>query len=109
MKHKLLLIPALLLSTLAIAPAHAKPATSLKEVAVGDRRVVELTNEGASVLKIVARTGYDRASEYDRTDNGIVEILVAPGKSALIDGPYNVYEHTVTPSVPDPAMYIGGS
>lgn len=107
MKHKLL-IPALLLSTLAIAPAHAKPATSLKEVAVGDRRAVELTNEGSGVLKIVARTGYHHVGEHDRLDNGIVELFVAPGKSALIEGPYDVYEYTVTPSVPDPSMYIGG-
>lgn len=108
MKRKLLLIPALLLPALAALPAQAKPATSLKEVA-GQERVVELTNEGQVTLKIVARPGYDRATEHDRTDNGIVEHLVAPGKSVLIEGPYNVYEHVVTPGRPDPAMYIGGS
>ena len=109
MKRKLLLIPAILLPLLAIAPAQAKPATSLKEVTVGNERVVELTNEGQLTLKIVARPGYDRAGEHDRTDNGIVEAYVAPGKSVLIKGPYNVYEYIATPAKPDPAMYLGGS
>ncbi|MBI2308207.1 MAG: hypothetical protein HYU78_12975 [Rhodocyclales bacterium] len=109
MKPKLLLIPAILLSMLALTPAHAKPATSLKEVTVGNERVVELTNDGQLTLKIVARPGYDRAGEHDLTDNGIVEFLVAPGKSVLIKGPYNVYEYVTTPAKADPTMYIGGS
>lgn len=107
MKAKLLLIPALLLSTLAIAPAHAKPATSLKEITVGNERVVELTNEGQLTLKIVAREGYDRATDYDRTDNGLVEHLVAPGKTVRIKGPYNVYEYVATPAQADPLQYRG--
>lgn len=109
MNKKLLLIPALLLSTLALTPAYAKPATSLKEITVGNERVVELTNDGRLTLKIVARTGYDRATEFDRTDNGIEEFLVAPGKSVLIKGPYNVYEYVTTPAKADPLTYIGGA
>lgn len=107
MNKKLLTIPAILLSVLAIAPAQAKPLTSLKDVTIGNERVVELTNNGQLTLKIVARSGYDRATEQDRTDNGIVELFVAPGKSVQIKGPYNVYEHVTAPATPDPAMYIG--
>ncbi|MFA7292451.1 MAG: hypothetical protein WC023_09410 [Rhodocyclaceae bacterium] len=106
MNKKLLTIPAILLSALAIAPAHATPATSLKEVTIGNERIVELTNNGQLTLKIVSRPGYDHASEHDRTDNGIVEIFVAPGKSVPIKGPYNVYEYVAATATPDPAMYI---
>lgn len=106
MNKKLLTIPAILLSMLAIAPAQATPAASLKEITVGNERIVELTNNGQLTLKIVARPGYDHANEHDRTDNGIVEIFVAPGKSAQIKGPYNVYEYVTAPATPDPTMYV---
>lgn len=94
MNKKLLTIPALLLAGLAISPVYAVPATSLKEVQVGSERHVELTNDGKLTLKVVARPGYDRSNEANPTDNGIVELFVEPGKSVLIKGPYNVYEHS---------------
>lgn len=109
MSKKLLTIPAILLSMLAIAPAQANPATSLKEITIGNERIVELTNNGQLTLKIVARPGYDRANEHDRTDNGIVELFVEPGKSVVVKGAYDAYEYYPTPTHGIDTSYIGGS
>lgn len=109
MHHKLLAIPAILLAALAISPAYATPATTLKEVTVGGERVVELTNNGQLTLKVVARTGYDHSSEAEPSDNGIVELFVEPGKSVVVKGPYNAYEYYPTPTHGTNTSYrIGG-
>lgn len=111
MHRKLPTIPALLLAsfaTLAIAPAHASPATALKEVTVGNERLIELTNQGQQTLKVVTHRGYDRANEVTPTDNGIVELFVEPGKSIVVKGTYDVYEYYPTPAYRTILSYPNG-
>lgn len=108
MQKKALTLPALLLAALSISAAQAAPAPALKEVPLAARHQVELTNQGSTTLKVVARNGYDRANEATPSDNGLVELLVAPGRSVVVDGPYNVYEQLPSPTHGTDASYISG-
>lgn len=107
MNKSLLMVPAILLAGLAVSPAYAVPVTSLKEVVVGSTRGVELTNRGNLALKVVTRTGYDRSNEANPSDNGIEEFIVEPGKSVVVNGPYQVYDYYPTRSNADSLMYVG--
>lgn len=107
MNKSLLMVPAILLAGLAVSPAYATPATSLKEVVIGSTRAVELTNRGNLALKVVARTGQDRSNEANPTDNGIEEFVVEPGKSVVVKGQYKVYDYYPTRGNADSLMYVG--
>jgi len=106
---RLMILPALALAALSAMPAQASQATSIKDVTVGGRQLVELTNTGTTALKIVARSGADHASEATPTDNGIVEAYVAPGRTVQVSGPYSVYEYSPTSPVLNDNSYIAGS
>lgn len=109
MNKSLLMVPAILLAGLAVSPAYATPATSLKEVVVGSTRAVELTNRGNLALKVVAHPGYHRSNEANPADNGIEEFVVEPGKSVVVKGPYKVYDYYPTANdSTNSTMYIGG-
>lgn len=96
MKKQFLTIPALVLALAAVAPAQAKIATSEAIVTLGAERLVELTNQGQTTLKVLVRTGHGVVSEGNPDGNDIAEYFVEPGQAVLVKGRYQAYEYVPT-------------
>lgn len=71
-----------------------------------------IKNDGAYPLKLLVRTGYDRSSDADPTNNGLEDVVVPVGGSYTIDDDHKLMrmaELTPTPGSPFMDVTYGGS